>query len=240
MRAALLESLEATWPPAEAARFGDPAGGLVVGRGEGGGGRLSSVRAAGPSWQPDDLDAALAQQDAWGEARLIRALDDDHRLSAAAEARGMTRHKPTVILTAPLAVLADADIPRVTGFTLWPPMAIQHEIWAANDIPPPRQAAMTRAPFPKVSLLGRTQERAGGAGFLGISGPVAGLHTLVVMEGLRGHRLAEWMIREAARWALDQNAELMALQVTRANTAALRLYARLGFRELAGYSYFES
>lgn len=231
----LLEALEATWPPLEVARFG----GLIVGRGAGGGGRLSSVRQAG-EWDRADLDAALARQDAWGEAPLVRVLDGQEALAAAARARGMRPRQPTAILAAPLTPLAVGTIPRMTAFAHWPPLAAQRDLWQAHDITPARQQAMARHAGPHVALLGRHADRVAGTGFCAVSGAVAGLHAMVVDPAMRGVRLGEHMLRHAAAWAQGQGAQVMALAVTRENAPALRLYARLGFRELAGYTYFHA
>lgn len=229
----LLEALEATWPPAEVARFG----GLVAGRGAGGGGRLSSIRQVG-HWDAADLDAALAQQKAWGEAPLIRVLDGQERLAAAARALGMATRQPTAILSAPIDELASVPVPPVTAFALWPPLAVQRAMWSAHGITPARQAAMARVAGPHVALLGRTEDRAAGTGFCAVQGPVAGLHALLVEPALRGGGLGEWMLRRAAIWAQQQGARVMMLAVTRQNAPALRLYNRIGFRETAGYAYF--
>lgn len=233
MDPALLEALEATWPPAQSARFG----GLVAGRGAGGGGRLSSIRQVG-DWGEADLDAALAQQDAWGESRLVRVFDGQEALAGAARARGLAPRQPTAILAAPLEVLLAGAIPRMTAFALWPPLAVQRAMWQAHGITPARQAAMARVAGPHVAVLGRHGDRAAGTGFCAVCGPVAGLHAVVVEPAMRGARLGEHMLRRAAEWAHGQGAQVMALAVTRENAPALRLYTRLGFQETAGYVYF--
>lgn len=233
MDAALLEAFEATWLPAETARYG----GLLVARGCGGGGRLSSIRAVG-AWDDADLDAALARQAAWGEPGLIRVFDGDDKLADAARARAMIRGKPTVILRAELADLASAAIPDLSSFATWPPLAIQREIWLAHGVTDARQVAMTRMQGPRVAMLGRIGDRSAGAGFCAVSGPVAGLHALIVRPELRGHGLGEWMLRNAANWAMGQGASCMILAVQRQNASALRLYERTGFREIDGYAYY--
>ena len=231
-----LEALEATWPPTEAARFG----GLVVGRGAGGGGRLSSIRQAGDGWTDTDLQAALAQQKAWGEAALIRVRDGQDRLAGAARALGLGMRQPTAILSAPLDVLAAPGVPPMTTFAVWPPLAVQREIWERDGISLARQMAMARMPGPHVAILGRISDRAAGTGFCAVSGPVAGLHAVVVEPALRGARLGEYMLRRAAIWAQAQGAQVMMLAVTRENASALRLYERLGFREVSGYVYYHA
>ena len=122
--------------------------------------------------------------------------------------------------------------------TVWPPLAIQRELWAEARIGPGRQAAIDRAPQPKAALLGRVKDRAAGVGFAGVCGPVAIVHALSVLPAFRRMGVAGWMMRRAARFAGEKGAERIAVAVTRANTDALALYASMGFSEVAGYRYF--
>lgn len=234
--ARLLSGLEASWLPVETRRFG----GLVLGRGAGGGGRLSSIRtvAPGADWDRQDLDAALDCQQLWGEAALIRVYDADQALADAARAKGLKAHKESVILAAPLQALAADTIPELTSFLAWPPLAIQRRIWESGGIDAPRQDTMGRAPSPRITALARADDHAAGVGFCAVAEGVAGLHALYVPQEFRGRRLGEWMIRRLGEWALGQGGQHMALAVQRQNKAALRLYERMGFQEVAGYVYY--
>lgn len=231
---ALLDAFEATWPAAEYA----DCGGIRVGRGLGAGGRVSSARPVGP-WTEADLDAAIACQDDWQQARMFRALDDDAALIAALAGRGFARINPTSIMQAPVTALTDREIPPVTTFALWPPLAIERSIWAAGNIGPARQAVMDRVTGPKTSILGRIEDRAAGAAFVAIHGPVAMIHAIETEPALRRKGVAGWMIRQAAFWAADQGADCLGLAVSRANTGAVALYNRLGFVEAHGYAYYQ-
>lgn len=233
MDAALARAFEATWPAAEYAQ----AGGFLIGRGEDAGGRVSSARVAG-DWSDGDIPAAVAIHDRWGQPPMFRALDDDARLIAALEGHGFSRHNPTVIMDIDISALIDREIPPVTAFSIWPPLAIQREFWSAGNIGPARQAVMNRIAGPVTSILGRIEDRAAGAAFAAIEGEVAMVHCIEVAPGFRRKGAAEWMMRKAAFWALEHGATRMALAVTRANEAAVGLYRKLGFREVAGYSYY--
>lgn len=233
----LTDEFENTWSAGETALIG----GLLVCRDDGAGGRLSSIRRADSRRRDDplsDLDAALAQQREWGQRALVRAWDDDEDLIAAASAKLPVRAEPTVVLSAAIDALADEAPPVMTSFGIWPPMAVQRQLWQDFGINAARQAVMSRGTGPRLSLLGRLQDKPAGVGFCAVSGTVAGLHALVVKPDMRGARLGEWLVREAAHWAAHEGAEQMMLAVGRDNAAALRLYDRLGFKEVGGYAYY--
>lgn len=226
-------AFQATWPAAEYAR----AGGLQIGRGQGGGGRVSAARAAGP-WQPADIDGAVAVQRGWGQPPLIAVEDDDDGLSQALAGRGWQPSRATVMLQAPVAALARRPIPPVTALPLWPPLAIQRDLWTRMGVGPPRQAIMDRAAGPKWAILGRSEDRAAGCAFVAVAGRVAMLHALVVVPWLRRRGLAGWMTCRAAGLGAEAGAEVLALAVLRDNAPALALYAALGFSPVGGYAYW--
>lgn len=230
---ALAHAFEASWPPALTRQ----AGGFLVGLGEGAGGRVSSALAL-PDWRPDDIPLAEAQHRAWGQRPLFRAWDGDHALIAALKGRGYGVEIPTLVLEAPVAALTDRPLPPVTGFALWPPLAIQRRIWEAGNINPARQAVMDRVALPKAALLGRLHDRAAAAGFVAAAGDVAMLHGLEVLRDFRRQGLAGWMVRQAAFWAAEQGATRLALAMSEANAAAHALYRGLGFTKAARYGYY--
>lgn len=233
MDADLARAFDATWPPAEQA----DAGGFRVARSPGGGGRLNSARAAGP-WTGADIDAAAALQRGRGGAARFLVPDGDTALAEALARRGLVEADRTVVLHAPVAALLEPPVPPVTALAIWPPLAIQLDLWAEAGIGSARLAAMDRAAAPKTALLGRVRDRAAGVGFVAISGPVAMVHALAVAPEFRRMGVAAWMTRRAAHVAAEHGADRLALAVTRANDGALALYARLGFVEAAGYRYF--
>lgn len=234
MDSAFAEAFESTWPAAEYA----DAGGFGVGRGLGAGGRVSSARVIGP-WTTDDIRRVEEINKGWDQSSMFRVLNDDTRLATALQQMGYRSEKPTVIMSAPLDRLTDQDIPPITAFAVWPPLAIQREIWAAGNIGPARQAVMDHVALPKTSVLGRTDDRAAGAGFVAIDNQVAMIHAVEVLAEWRRRGLAGWMVREAAFWARDNGATRMGLAVTRGNAGAIAAYQGLGFQEIAGYSYYQ-
>lgn len=229
----LFAVLDATWPAAEVSQ----AGGFTVRRGEGGGRRVSAARAGG-DWSADDIDAAIAQQAAWGQPPLFQVQDGDQALAGALAARGMEPCEATVLMIAPITALNDKPIPPVTTFCIWPPMAIQRDLWAQGGIGPDRLAVMERACAPKTAVLGRVDDRAGGTAFVAIHDGVAMIHSVEVAPDHRRKGMGEWIMRGAALWAADQGAKQFALAVSRANDGAIALYEKLGFSQAGGYCYY--
>ncbi|SEH84356.1 GNAT family N-acetyltransferase [Paracoccus alkenifer] len=230
----------ATWPAAEYVL----AGGLVVGRGGGGGGRVSCARRLeADGLQPGgdigaDVDAAEARHRAWGQPALFAVEREDAALAHALRRRGYTETEPTLILSSPVAPLCEPEIPRVTAMELWPPLAIQRELWMACDVGPERQGVMERVQTPKAAIIGRMDDRAAGACFVAAQGEVAMMHALAVLPQWRGRGLGAWMVRRAAQFARAQGAVQLGLSVTEDNAVARAFYARLGFSEIGGYSYW--
>lgn len=231
--AALAEAFEASWPAAETAQ----AGGFLVGRGLGAGGRVSSARVAGP-WAEGDIAAAEAVHAGWSQRPVFRVWDEDAALMGALAARGYAPEIPTLVLEAEARALAEPPLPVMRCFAVWPPLAIQRQIWAEGNINPARQAVMARVALPKAAILARIADRAAGAGFVAASGEVAMLHGIEVVPAFRRKGVGAWIVRQAAEWAVDQGATRLALAVSRANVGALALYHSLGFREAAGYAYY--
>lgn len=231
--AALREAFQATWPAAEYA----DAGGFRVGCGLGAGGRVSSAWAVG-AWRDADIDEAVAVHERWGQRPMFGVMDDDELLAAALDARAFVRETPTVIMAAPIGLLTDRPVPPVTAFAIWPPLAIQREIWEAGNIGPARQAVMEHVAGPRTAILGRMDDRAAGAAFVAIHGPVAMVHAIETVPALRRRGVAGWMLRQAAFWAGERGADRLGLAVSRANVSARALYDRMGFHEAAGYGYY--
>lgn len=231
---AIFAAFEATWPAAEYAS----SGGLLTGRGMGAGGRVGSTRATG-AWTVGDIAAAEAQHRAWDQPALFRVLQDDGALADALHGRGYRPVRPTAILAAPVSVLTACPVDPMSAFTLWPPLAVQRQLWQAGAIGPARQAVMDRAAIPKAALLGRQDDRAAGAGFVAIHDSVAMLHALEVAPEFRRRGLGGALVRKAAHWAAGEGAQVIALAVSLSNSAAFSLYTAMGFSEAARYHYFE-
>ncbi|MDS9466229.1 GNAT family N-acetyltransferase [Paracoccus sp. MBLB3053] len=230
---ALSFAFEATWPAAETV----DTGALRSGRGLGAGGRVSSSIALRPDWDEAQIGAAEDVHRRWGQRPMFRLPDCDEDLRGALMRRGYQRETPTAILAAECAALV-ADLPEMTAIAVWPPLAIQRDLWAAGNIGPARQAVMDRVPGPRTSIIGRIDDRAAGAAFVALAGSVAMIHGIEVASQFRRRGLAGWMIRKAARWAQENGATRLGLAVSRSNAGARAVYDRLGFHELGSYAYW--
>ncbi|ETW12122.1 acetyltransferase [Roseivivax marinus] len=230
--AAWLEAAEATWPAA--ARHDSP--GFVLREGRGGGQRVSAATAR-VGWSEADIPAAEAGMRALGQSPLFQVRGGEDALDVALEARGYAKKDPVTILAAPVALLADIAIPRVTVFALWEPLAIQRELWAAAGVGADRLAVMERAASPKTALLGRLTDKPAGAGFCAISDGRAVLHALEIAPDFRRAGLGRLMTAAAAQWAAGEGARSIGALCVDANAAAVALYGSLGFTPVARYHY---
>ena len=227
--------IAATWP-AVSTRIAGP---FALPEGAGGGQRVSAARLANPNdtdATEAQIDAALAGLDQMGQPGLFMVLDHQTALDARLAARGFGPRDATLALTIPCARIA-APPPPVSCFSIWPPLAIQTEIWAAGGIGPDRLAVMDRAIDPKMSFLGRSQDRPAGCAFVAVHDGVAMLHALEVLPLSRRRGLALLMMRAAADWALGHGAQTLSVLVTGENQPARGLYASLGFTSVGQYHY---
>ena len=212
--AALYALIEATWPPAGQTRVGP----YVIREGQGGGSRVSAATAAAVDGLAEGLPAAEAAMRALGQTPLFMIRHGDEALDALLDRAGYVIKDPVIGYSAPVSQLTQTLPPPVTTFEVWPPLAVQAEIWAEGGIGPDRLAVMNRAKGPKTTILGRLEDSPAGTVYLAC-GP----------DGA--------MLRACARWAARQGAEELALVVTTANTAARGLYASLGMSAVGEYHY---
>lgn len=224
---------EATWPAADYAQIG----GFRVGRGMGGGDRVSAARAMTP-WDAADIPAVERQHRDWNQSAIFAVMESDTALEAALRARGYAASGPTLILRAAVDCLTDRPVLPMTTFELWPPLVIQRDLWTATGIGKDRQAVMERVRVPKVAILGRIEDRAAGVAFAAADGRVAMLHALAVLPRWQRKGLAGWMLRRAAAFAARHGASDLVLAVSEPNVAARALYDQLGFEQFGRYHYW--
>ena len=227
----LFEVIDATWPAASMRM----AGGFKLREGLGGGSRVSSASLEVPFAQAD-ITAAIAAHQALGQEPKFILRPGEGALDDALAAQGFEVFDPVVIHAAPLETLA-AEVPPVTAFAHWPPLAIARDIWAEAGIGPARQAVADRVQGPKAVILGRMEDRAAGTAFIALHERTAMLHALTVLPAFRRKGLARAMMAEAARWAGAMGAARLALAVTQANGAAQALYLGLGMEPVLHYHY---
>lgn len=227
-------ALAGTWPAAGVRRIGP----VALHDGAGGGKRVSAATLDGP-FDPAALTQAEAAMRAQGRPPLFRVRAGQDDLDAWLAARGYTCVDSTRFYSAPTAALARPPRP-ISLFGLWLPLAIQRQLWAEAGIGPARMAVMDRAAPPKAAFIARVDNRAAGVGFCALHGPIAMLHALEVLPGVRRKGVGRLMVTGIAHWAQGQGADTLALAVTEANAPARALYERLGMQDAGGYHYREA
>lgn len=222
----------ATWPAAAARRLGP----WTIRTGAGGGQRVSSTTAEAAFATPD-IDVAEAAMAALGQPDLFMIRAGEDRLDAALAARGYRIKDPVAFHAVAVAALTDRPVPRVSAFTIYPPLAIIEDLWARGGIGPGRLQVMERVKGPKTALLARHNDRPAGAAFVAIHRDSAMIHAIEVAPALRRQGVGINILRAAAHWAQDHGARFLTLVVTRSNLGANRLYASLGMKVVGHYHY---
>lgn len=229
---ALYALVERTWPPATACEVGP----WTIRDGQGGGKRACATTARAP-FDGDDIAQAEAEMRTLDQPALFMIRKGDDALDAALEARGYRVIDPVVAHEIATATLTQAPVPPVSAFALWPPLAIQRDLWAEGGIGPARVAVMERTNGPKAAILARHRDQPAGAGFVAIHAGTAMIHAIEVTPALRRQGVGANILRCAAHWAQDQGAQRLALLVTEANDGANALYSSQGFTVVGHYHY---
>lgn len=228
----LYDVVEATWPPASTREVGP----FTVREGAGGGKRVSAATAR-QTVTVDDLPQAEAAMLALGQTPLFMIRQGDEALDALLDSLGYSVIDPVNMYSAPVSLFSGFDIPRVATFVIWEPLAIMLDIWTAGGIGPGRINVMKRAPGPKTGILGRQNDSPAATGFVAMHDRIAMIHALEVLPHQRRAGMGRYMMFEAARWAVDNGADQIAVICTKANKGANGLYASLGMTLVGEYHY---
>ncbi|MGR3491815.1 MAG: GNAT family N-acetyltransferase [Shimia sp.] len=194
--------------------------------------------AAGRTGGGGALSVASAERAMGGlcQPLMFQIRGEDRALDAELHALGYAIVDPCVIYAGRAEKLA-APLPPVRCWTLWPPLAIQRDIWAEGGIGPGRVDIMERAGGPKASILARIDDQPAGAGFVSSTGGLAMLHALETRAKHRRKGVGRDMMRAAANWCVAHGIEWLTLIVTERNAAARQLYEGLGMTEVGRYHY---
>lgn len=229
--ATLYDVCEGTWPPARAWNEGV----WTLRDGAGGGKRVSAATALGDVTDGDIPDAEAGMR-AMGQRPLFMIREGDDALDAMLEARGYVLIDEVQLYVAPVGLLTDVPIPRVTCFSIWEPLAIMQEIWATDGVGPARLAVMERAKT-KTGILARWNEKPAGVAFAAVHEGVAMVHAVVTLTHQRKQGVAQWMMRAAAFWAQGHGATHISVLCVTENKPANALYTKLGFTRVGTYHY---
>ena len=229
----LYEVVSQTWP----ALTSDAEGPWIIRTGDGGGSRVSAASATRDGLTPTDIAKAEAAMLARGQTPLFMIRAADTALDALLAEAGYRIKDPVNLYAAPIGHIATERTQSLSSFAVWPPLAIQQDIWAAGGIGPARLRVMDRAPHPKTTLLGRRDDKPAATLFVGIHDGCAMIHALEVAVAHRRHGMGEILTRAAAFWAQAHGARWLTLVTTCENTAANRLYTSLGMHCVGQYHY---
>lgn len=230
--ARLLAALEATWPPASIDT--ETAPGWKLRDGAGGGKRVSSAVSLGSR----DLKAAAAAMRARGQRPLIQVPASDPELDRLLSEAGWAQLDPTFLMVGRAADLAGLDGDRrIKSVHARARLVLVDEIWEQGGVHAARRAVMDRCPLPKVTVLARSETAVTGVAFVAADGDVAMLHAMQVRADMRRQGSGRSTLAGAARFALDQGAEWLALAVTEDNPAARALYEGAGMETVSRYGY---
>ena len=207
--------LDATWPPARFISLGP----WTLREGKGGGQRVSAATANSPLSETDIVLAEAGMRDL-GQPAIFMIRPEDTALDDWLSARSYRVVDPVTVYAAPTETLA-RELPLTTTTPIWPPLAIQREIWRQGGVNDARIAVMERA----------------GVAYVGIKDGIAMLHALEVTPAHRRAGLGTALLHGAANWARAQGAAWLTLIVTQANAPANALYRRLSMTPVTGYHY---
>ena len=223
----LYDVIDQTWP----ALATKQCGGWTIRQGGGGGSRVSAATGSG------DIAVAEAEMRALGQPCLFQIRDGDAALDRQLDDRGYVIKDPVTLYCAGLDAITVQPPEPAMSFEVWPPLAIQKEVWAKGGIGEARLQVMERAHCPKTTICGRIGDHAAGSAYVGIHNGIAMLHALETDPDFRRRGLGRQMINAIAFWARNNGADQLALVVTQANTAANALYQSIGMKVVGHYHY---
>jgi GNAT superfamily N-acetyltransferase len=125
----------------------------------------------------------------------------------------------------------------VKAFTIFPPLAIQRELWRANHIPPSKIEIMDRVKTHKTTIFGRINARPAASAFVAVSNKFAMVHALVVDKKCRRQGMGKFVMQKVGSWAHQMGAKSVVALCTEKNCSANILYKSLGMQVIGKYHY---
>ena len=228
--ARVLRAVRATWPPSSLARIGP----FDLPAERDGTRRATSARLVeGATATAEDVAAVEAARPGTVFGTLDGAEDAVAELLAA---RGYAMTGVSDLMAGP--VPPAGDLPPVSGFAHWPPLAICDALWDAHGNDAVRRAPLLRAPEPRTAVLSRHQDRAAGALFCAVHDGMAVLHLVLTLPRFRRQGVGRLLLGHTAAWARANGAAHLALPVEASNSAAVALYEGAGLLRRGGYRYW--
>lgn len=228
----ILTALDATWPAAARQSIGP----WIIRDGQEGGKRVSAAT-PNSDWTPADIQTAEETMRDLGQTPLFMIIDQDHDLDHALADAGYDIVDPVNIYSTSVDTLTIERPPKVSMFSVWPPLAIEIDMWAEGGISDARVNVMKRVQGRKTSILARWNDHPAGVGFAAVHGKDAFVHAVEIRAAQRQQGVASWLMKQAAFWAAEQGASRLNVACTKANVAANALYRSIGMKVVGEYLY---
>ena len=228
----ILTTLEATWPAAARQTTGP----WIIRDGQGGGKRVSAAT-PNSDWTQADIQTAEAAMRDLGQSPLFMITDQDQILDQVLAKARYDIVDPVNIYSTSVDTLTTKRPPKVSMFSVWPPLAIEIDMWAEGGISNARTNVMKRVQGPKTSILARWNDHPAGVGFAAVHGKDAFVHAVEIRNHQRQQGVASWLMKQAAFWTAEQGASRLNVACTKANVAANALYRSIGMKVVGEYHY---
>ena len=181
----ILTALDATWPAAARQSMGP----WIIRDGQRGGKRVSAAT-PNSDWTPADIQKAEVAMQDLGQTPLFMITDKDPNLDQALATAGYDIVDPVNIYSTPVDTLTTERPPKVSMFSVWPPLAIEIDMWAEGGISDARVNVMKRVQAPKTSILARWNDHPAGVGFAAVHGNDAFVHAVEIRNHQRQQGVA--------------------------------------------------
>lgn len=228
----ILTALDATWPAAARQVIGP----WIIRDGQGGGKRVSAAT-PNSDWTQADIQTAEAAMRDLGQTPFFMTTDQDQILDHTLADAGYDMVDPVNIYSTSVDTLTTERPPKVSMFSVWPPLAIEIDMWAEGGISDARVNVMKRVQGPKTSILARWNDHPAGVGFAATHGRDAFVHAVEIRTQKRQQGVASWLMKHAAFWAAEQGASRLNVACTKSNVAANALYRSIGMKVVGEYHY---
>lgn len=228
----IFEAIDVTWPAEKFLEIPK----WKLRRSAKGGKRVSAATAIGA---PDISDIKLAENKMvqWHQDKLFMIKKNEIILDEALSASGYRVIDPTNIWSISSKNLSIQKTLPVKAFTIFPPLAIQRELWRANHISPSRIEIMDRVKTHKTTIFGRINARPAASAFVAVSNKFAMVHALVVDKKCRRQGMGKFVMQKVGSWAYQMGAESVVALCTEKNFSANILYKSLGMQVIGKYHY---
>ena len=228
----IFETIDLTWPAKEFLELPE----WKLRKSIKGGKRVSAVTAIGKSGIPA-IQFVENTLEEWCQDKLFMIKAGENSLDEALKERGYCIVDPTNIWSISAEALSMQQIPPVTAFSIFPPLAIQREIWTANGIDTSRIEIMDRVKTSKTSIFGRINAKPAASAFVAVSNKIAMVHALIVDHKFQRQGMGKHVMQKVGVWAHQQGAESVVVLCTKQNQSANNFYKILRMKVIGEYHY---